>query len=413
MADQNNAPERIWVRVTDKTVMYAKPSDADEFDVEYIRADRAAPEGQPVTLTYTNWRGETAERTITPKRIWFGSTDWHPEPQWLLTAFDAEKQADRDFALKDFGQAPPPAAPTDNTALVEAAYHAGIDAAANRYRVCASPDVWDYFYTAYNAMLDLKTFPMPAALASREAQQPAGEAMPVGCGQPCGYDCNGACFDPHACQQEAVTDANLAAARVALASQETPQTIEPIASRSRHGDWMQTASGIAFWPVDPRPEDVRIYDIAHSLSNMCRYGGHCTTFYSVAQHSVLVSRALPPELKMWGLLHDASEAYVVDVPRPLKPFLTGYREAEDSVMAAIADAFDLCPRTMPSEVKRIDNAILADEATQIMGPPPRAWTLPEPPLGIKITPVGPEEARQMFLAEYAALRAMKGKSDVD
>ena len=92
MNDQNNAPER---------------------------ADRAAPEGQPVTLTYTNWRGETAERTITPKRIWFGSTDWHPEPQWLLTAFDAEKQADRDFALKDFGQALPPAVPTDNTALVE------------------------------------------------------------------------------------------------------------------------------------------------------------------------------------------------------------------------------------------------------------------------------------------------------
>ena len=185
---------------------------------------------------------------------------------------------------------------------------------------------------------------------------------------------------------------------------EAPHTSETVASRSRRGDWMQTASGIAFWPIDPRPEDVRIYDIAHSLSNMCRYGGHCTSFYSVAQHSVLVSRALPPELKMWGLLHDASEAYVVDVPRPLKPFLTGYREAEDSVMAAIADAFDLCPRTMPSEVKRIDNAILADEAAQIMGPPPRAWTLPEPLLGIKITPVGPEEARQMFLAEYAVLK---------
>ena len=63
------------------------------------------PEGEPVTLTYTNWRGETAQRTITPKRIWWGATDWHPEPQWLLTAFDAEKQADRDFALKDFGAA--------------------------------------------------------------------------------------------------------------------------------------------------------------------------------------------------------------------------------------------------------------------------------------------------------------------
>lgn len=64
--------------------------------------------GGPVTLTYRNWRGEVAERTIIPRRVWFGSTDWHPEPQWLLTAWDAEKGADRDFALKDFGQ---PAAP--------------------------------------------------------------------------------------------------------------------------------------------------------------------------------------------------------------------------------------------------------------------------------------------------------------
>jgi hypothetical protein len=59
--------------------------------------------GDPVTLAYTNWRGETAQRTIVPQRVWFGSTDWHPEPQWLLTALDAEKGADRDFALKDFG----------------------------------------------------------------------------------------------------------------------------------------------------------------------------------------------------------------------------------------------------------------------------------------------------------------------
>ncbi|WP_234911306.1 hypothetical protein [Allorhizobium taibaishanense] len=58
----------------------------------------------PTTLTYTNYRGETAQRTILPRGIWFGATDWHPEPQWLLKAFDVEKGADRDFALKDFGK---------------------------------------------------------------------------------------------------------------------------------------------------------------------------------------------------------------------------------------------------------------------------------------------------------------------
>lgn len=58
----------------------------------------------PVTLTYTNWKGETAQRRIIPRRIWWGSTEWHPEPQWLLTALDVDKGEDRDFALKDFGQ---------------------------------------------------------------------------------------------------------------------------------------------------------------------------------------------------------------------------------------------------------------------------------------------------------------------
>ena len=200
MADQNNAPERIWVRVTDKTVMYAKPSDADEFDVEYIRADRAAPEGQVGALK------EAANSFDRIRSILINNLN-EPERSAFWEAVGAFKRVRA--ALSEYGSTitPPPAAPTDNTALVEAAYHAGIDAAANRYRVCASPDVWDYFYTAYNAMLDLKTFPMPAALASREAQQPAGEAMPVGCGKPCGYDCNGACFDPPTCQQEAVTEA--------------------------------------------------------------------------------------------------------------------------------------------------------------------------------------------------------------
>lgn len=61
----------------------------------------------PVTLIYTNYRGEESERTITPQRVWYGSTEWHPEPQWLMTAFDHEKQANRDFALKDFGYPAP------------------------------------------------------------------------------------------------------------------------------------------------------------------------------------------------------------------------------------------------------------------------------------------------------------------
>ena len=73
------------------------------------RAHIPSDVGRTVDIDYTNWRGETSKRTIKPKYIWFGATEWHPEPQWLLTAFDLEKDAERDFALKDFGS-PAPAA---------------------------------------------------------------------------------------------------------------------------------------------------------------------------------------------------------------------------------------------------------------------------------------------------------------
>ena len=64
---------------------------------------------------------------------------------------------------------------------------------------------------------------------------------------------------------------------------------------ARKGDWMQTYTGRQFWPIDPRANEVHIEDIAHALSMMCRYNGHCRTFYSVAEHSVLVSQHVPPE----------------------------------------------------------------------------------------------------------------------
>lgn len=91
-----------------KALKEAAPTLAREL-LAHRRASAAPADAQPVTLTYTNWRGETAERSIIPMRVWFGSTDWHPEPQWLLTALDVEKGAGRDFALKDFGKPPAPA----------------------------------------------------------------------------------------------------------------------------------------------------------------------------------------------------------------------------------------------------------------------------------------------------------------
>lgn len=67
------------------------------------RKDLAAPQGEPLAVTYRNYRGEVALRKITPQRLWYGATEWHPKPQWLLQAFDHDKAASRDFALADFG----------------------------------------------------------------------------------------------------------------------------------------------------------------------------------------------------------------------------------------------------------------------------------------------------------------------
>ncbi|WP_234892227.1 hypothetical protein [Agrobacterium vitis] len=92
---------RIWTKVEKiRAKQAAKPTGS----ALPIAVAKMPAQDVPVTLTYTNYRGETSERTILPKNIWFGSTEWHPEPQWLLTAFDLGKQTVRDFALKDFGK---------------------------------------------------------------------------------------------------------------------------------------------------------------------------------------------------------------------------------------------------------------------------------------------------------------------
>ncbi|OKP79914.1 hypothetical protein BTE77_06520 [Ensifer adhaerens] len=172
----------------------------------------------------------------------------------------------------------------------------------------------------------------------------------------------------------------------------------------RHGDWMQTWSARKFWPLDPRSEEVFIEDIAHSLSMQCRYAGHCRRFYSVAEHSVLMARwLLPthgPEIALWGLLHDASESYLVDVPRPVKPSLVGYKEAEAKVMAAVCERFGLAA-DMPAAVHDADNRIIGDELVNLL---PMAWhERYNDPLGVSLKCWYPEQAEDEFLATFEAL----------
>lgn len=163
--------------------------------------------------------------------------------------------------------------------------------------------------------------------------------------------------------------------------------------------WIQTFTGRQFWPLDPRPEDVDILDIAHALSMKCRYSGHCRRFYSVAEHSVLVSRIVPEAHAKAGLLHDAAEAYLPDVPRPVKPRLAGFKEVERKVEAAIAEALDVA-WPWSDQVHVADTRILADEKEQLMARPPAPWDLPFSPAGVTIEGWDPEQAKWQFMRRW-------------
>lgn len=170
----------------------------------------------------------------------------------------------------------------------------------------------------------------------------------------------------------------------------------------RRGAWMQTASGKAYWPLDPRPEEIDIEDIAHALAHQCRYGGHCRRFYSVAEHSVHVSYLVPPEHALAGLLHDATEAYLVDVPRPVKPYLVGYHDIEEMNYRALAKRFKL-PEKLPEPVKHADNWILIAERDALMAAPPFDWGITGSPPPVKIFGYSSLSARRLFLNRFKEL----------
>lgn len=174
----------------------------------------------------------------------------------------------------------------------------------------------------------------------------------------------------------------------------------------RHGDWMQTYTGRQFWPLDPRPEEINIIDIAHHLSQLCRYGGATRFPYSVAQHSVLLAtwcadNGYDERTQLAALLHDASEAYLSDVIRPIKPFLSGYAEAEAALMAVIGLRFGLDFEAHPM-IKTIDTRILSDERVQVLNPCPIPWKAEWSlePLGVRIESWSPSIAKERFLLAF-------------
>lgn len=178
------------------------------------------------------------------------------------------------------------------------------------------------------------------------------------------------------------------------------------AGETRAGNWMQTYSGVQFWPLDPHHSEIMIIDIGHALSNMCRYAGHSKKFYSVAEHSVLVSQIVPPEHAFAALMHDATEAYLVDVPRPIKQYLGGYHDYEDRLWKEICKAY-MIDVDLPDCVKEADNAVLLAEGEQIMGPKPAPWNIPGEPAAVTIEFWPPELAKVTFLTRFVELNAQR------
>ena len=134
------------------------------------------------------------------------------------------------------------------------------------------------------------------------------------------------------------------------------------------GNWINTATGVAFHPLEPRAEDVSLEDIAHSLSQQCRYTGHTSSFYSVAEHSVLVAKGVKAlggsiNEQRWGLLHDGSESFISDVSSPVKkhPSFAFYREVEKKIMDVVAERFKL-EGPEPDLVRYVDAQMIAFES---------------------------------------------------
>jgi hypothetical protein len=175
-------------------------------------------------------------------------------------------------------------------------------------------------------------------------------------------------------------------------------------------DFIETFTGRRFRPLDPVVEDIDIRDIAHALSHQCRFSGHTIAHYSVAEHSVRVRELLERRgasrvVQLWGLLHDASEAYLVDIPSPLKctPVFDAYREAEARLMLAICQRFELS-QIEPPEVKKADGELVATEARDLMAYRPEHWIgLKEAPLPGVIKPWTSASARNEFLAAFEEL----------
>jgi len=180
------------------------------------------------------------------------------------------------------------------------------------------------------------------------------------------------------------------------------------------GPYLQTVSGRRVNPFDPAPDEIDIADIARALGNLCRFGGHSRVFYSVAQHSVIVSELVEErggdvEDVFAALMHDAAEAYLGDMPHPIKhrsELGAAFKAAEEHLEQAIRARFGI--KDGVPEIKQADRALLATERRVFSA---EQWHWPEldgvEPLEIELSAWAPDEASAAFERRYAELAARR------
>jgi hypothetical protein len=183
------------------------------------------------------------------------------------------------------------------------------------------------------------------------------------------------------------------------------------------GPYLQTVSGRWVNPFDPDPDQIDVGDIARSLANQCRFGGHCRAFYSVGQHSVHVSELVEQgggdvEEVFAALMHDATEAYLGDMPHPIKhrsPLGAAFREAEGHLEEAICDRFGI--KRDVARIKPVDRSLLATERRAFMD---ETWYWPEldgvEPLDFELSAWPPDQAEQAFMERFAELSSRRSSS---
>lgn len=170
--------------------------------------------------------------------------------------------------------------------------------------------------------------------------------------------------------------------------------------------YVSTFSGNRFYPLEPWIDHVDIEDIAHGLAYQCRFNGQTREFYSVAQHSLLVCSLAPTDLRLAALLHDAAEAYLGDMVKPLKVLLPEFAAIEDKVSAIIAAAFEI-DFSDYAPIKRADLVALATEKRDLMPHSVERWAYLDgiAPSPQRIVAMQPHEAKRAFLEQFERLHA--------